>query len=361
MKKVSEKDQILADIQRELQNSVPSKKQILSYLMDLPNKKKFPTLGETDIFYIVGETFKANPEYFMGFLYADMRKRLVKRYRNILLELDRNVIEHYCLYEGEEIRYQCEGTLKQQDVFEQSATGRVKMASAPIKISITSGTLFLTNYRIIVQGNLKVSGGRKFSTWIWGGSLIWSLSGGSRREERRRSIEATTPRYGYDFPIWGHRELNILFGSVKYALKLGERTVLISIKPTGTNIEQHINNIFEMLSQNADQVIELLHEIDETEIHPKMKRNYILSILRQIRKSKEYQKITESEYLNIIEEAFKLDPSFFMSLVFPKLESWEHSSYIPVKEKVIALISELNGDLSSSRSEHGDSIKFIKE
>ena len=116
-----------------------------------------------------------------------------------------------------------------------------------------------------------------------------------------------------------------------------------------------------MLSQNADQVIELLHEIDETEIHPKMKRNYILSILRQIRKSKEYQKITESEYLNIIEEAFKLDPSFFMSLVFPKLESWEHSSYIPVKEKVIALISELNGDLSSSRSEHGDSIKFIKE
>ena len=358
---MSEKDQILVDIQRELQNSVPSKKQILSYLMDLLNKKKFSTLDETDIFYIIGETFKANPEYFMGSLYSDMRKGLLKRSRNILLELDRNVIEQYCLYEGEEIRYQCEGTLKQQDVFEQSATGKIKMASAPITISINSGTIFLTNYRIIAQGILKVSGGRKLSTWVWGGSLIWSLSGGSRRDESRRSIEASSPQYGYDFPIRNHRELSILFGSVKYALKLGERTVLISIKPTGANSEHHINNIFEMLSQNTDQVIDLLHEIDETESHPKMKRKYILSVLLQLRKSKEYQKITESEYLNIIEEAFRLDSSFFMSSIFPKLESWNHSSYIPVKEKVLALINELNAETSTSPTEQGNSIKFIKE
>ncbi|MHA2051846.1 MAG: hypothetical protein ACW986_19715 [Promethearchaeota archaeon] len=353
---MSEKNQILENIQKELENSVPSKRQILSYLLDLPNKKRFPSLSDSDIYFIIGETFKTNPNFFMDSLYADMRKGLQKKYKGILLEMDRNVIEQYCLYDGEEIRYQCEGNLKQQDVFEQSASGKLKMASAPITIKINSATIFITNYRLIAQGILKVSGGRKLNTWVWGGSLIWSLSGGSRREQSKRSFEAASPRYGYDFPIWNHTELTILLGGVRYALKIDNRTVVIVVKPSQSNKEQHLNSIFEILSQNADQAIDVLHEINVTEKHPKMRRKFILSILMQLRKSKEYQKITESEYLNIIEEAFRLDPSFFMSSIYPKLESWDHSSYTPVKEKVIALIGKLN-----SESTGDDSIKFIKE
>ena len=135
------------------------------------------------------------------------------------------------------------------------------------------------------------------------------------------------------------------------------------MKPSGpSNREEHRNNIFDILRKDANEVLDLINEVFENEINQKMKRRIILGIIKQLRKGEEYQKITDSEYLNIIEESYKLDPSFFMSSLYPKLVSWDYPSYSTVKEEVITLIDRLNKEFVPPNQELDDkSITFIKE
>jgi hypothetical protein len=86
-------------------------KYILSYLDDLKVKEEYQYLSDSDFFDIIGETFKLDPKFFLDSLYpkiwdklyADEGRRKMERY----------IIEKYCLYSGEQILYECDGSIEQ--------------------------------------------------------------------------------------------------------------------------------------------------------------------------------------------------------------------------------------------------------
>jgi len=61
-----------------------------------------------------------------------------------------------------------------------------------------------------------------------------------------------------------------------------------------------------------------------------------------LRISKEYQQITDSVYLDIVRETYRLNPHFFMDFIYPKMKSWKFPSFINVKGELIELIENLN-------------------
>ncbi len=77
-------------------------------------------------------------------------------------------------------------------------------------------------------------------------------------------------------------------------------------------------------------------------MEPKRKRKELLEILRHLRKKEEYQDISDTEYLDIVRETYRLNPQFFMDFIYPKMKSWKFPSFLNIKVEVIELIENLN-------------------
>lgn len=58
---------IMNKIREELQKGLPSKRKILSYLLDLLNKSKYPSLSDFEFYDIVEETYTLNLDYNLNF------------------------------------------------------------------------------------------------------------------------------------------------------------------------------------------------------------------------------------------------------------------------------------------------------
>ncbi|MFX1321022.1 MAG: hypothetical protein ACFFAQ_05185 [Promethearchaeota archaeon] len=259
--------QIIDDIKEELASPEPSSTRIITHLIDLRTKKKFQQLSESQFFDIVGETFKMNPDFFMKELYNPFWSKMGKIYGDKnLAEMERYIIEKFCLYEEEQILYECKGNIKLTEVITQNSG---KWTSQPLKISINSGDLFFTNYRIIAHGIFKISGGQKVNSFWDYIPLIEDLvdhftyfpfSGRSRRAKEKKhiidgSIYQELPCYGYQFPIKNHTGLskNDLSYSVRYHFKIDNRRCIFSIKaPKSSNKEKSViimHDIFDILSK----------------------------------------------------------------------------------------------------------------
>ncbi|MFX0140936.1 MAG: hypothetical protein ACFFDN_45275 [Candidatus Hodarchaeota archaeon] len=190
---MSDLDQIVNNIKEEIMSPEPSVNLIISQFYDLRNLlwKELPRFYD-----IVGETFILDPDFFMTSIYAG-----TKFFHN--RDMAKHIIEKFSLYEGEQILYEFKGDIKQVDDIKRN-----------IKISVTGGTIFVTNYRIIAQGTLKASGGRSSSsTSIWRDLMIVDLladligvpfRGKSKRAESMDSlidgsVKQELPCYGFQF------------------------------------------------------------------------------------------------------------------------------------------------------------------
>jgi len=76
----------------------------------------------------------------------------------------------------------------------------------------------------------------------------------------------------------------------------------------------------------------------------KWKSKEIANILLGLRVTEEYQRLTDSEYKDIVETTYKMNPQFFMTYVYPQIESINQPSIEPIKKDLIELIDNLNDE-----------------
>ena len=212
-------NQVMNSIKEELQQQRPAASIILNILYDLKRKEEYQHLSDSDFYHIVGETFNLKPEFFMKTLYKPFRIKLRKLIGDERLqELERQILEKYILYEGEQIIFEFEGNLYQN----------AKMLSP---ISIYPASFFVTKERIIAQGKLK---------------------GPFHKYSSELGI------YGYVIPIKNIYKLRRGRNNIKYRTKLGDRVCQINLKidlgESQEKREEHIDKLFEHLNKEVIEV-----------------------------------------------------------------------------------------------------------
>jgi len=298
-----------------------------------------------DFNFFVGETFKLNPEFFMDSLYGVLRQRMEKKNR---LEMDKYVIENYSLIEGEHIIYECNGNIKFVDSQNVKPSGGIKFGGGPpALVKVTSGTIFLTNYRLIAQGMLAAKGWRHKSLVIDGIiGLVLLPSGGSQSSKALKTILESSPTYGFQFPIRNHMYLKKKWNGVSYKCIQDNQLKILHIKLTSKTSqakrEEQINAIFKILSKDVNHIKDTIKVILERKLKDRLKKREIIALLKDLRVSEEYQDISDSEYLDIVRETYKLDPQFFMDFIYPKMKSWDFPSFLSIIEEFLELIENLN-------------------
>ena len=109
-------------------------------------------------------------------LYKRIRKRIRKLYGiDKLIEMEKFILESYCLYTGEQILLDFTGELR----FFENLTLRSRG-------TVVNGTLYVTNKRNIVQGRIYATGG--------------STSFGAASRKRIIKFSQQEKCYGYIFP-----------------------------------------------------------------------------------------------------------------------------------------------------------------
>jgi len=101
---MSAADLIMDKIREELKKGLPSKRKILSYLVDLLNKDKYPSLSDFEVYDIVGDTYKLILNYKLNLkmpftpVYKDVKKRIKKLYgKEKILKMEQYLEEKYGL------------------------------------------------------------------------------------------------------------------------------------------------------------------------------------------------------------------------------------------------------------------------
>ena len=153
-------DQTFNNIKEEFEQVDPSK--ISAFLSDLLFKKEHQLLSDSEFFDIVGEAFKSDPEFYKVNIEGEVRKRVKKLYGDEKIKvMEKYILNKFCLLEDEQILFETEG--------------RINIYQPPVKLSIKSGKILVTNYRLIAQGKLITE---------------WSQTSGSasQREKIRKEI-----------------------------------------------------------------------------------------------------------------------------------------------------------------------------
>ena len=348
LNQLSDVNQKVNNIKEEITRSEPSSTRIITHLCDLRIKEEYQSLSDSEFYDIVGETFKLNPEFFMKSIYRGLklRKNIYANINN--REMEKYIIEKFCLYEGEQILYECNGAISQTKI----STGSV--GRHPSSASV-AGRIYVTNYRIIAHGTLSASGGRL----VWGGGLLAlgvekTMTGHGKRAKSKTSLyDGSTsqelPCYGYQFPIKNHVRLKKKRNNTRYvivdkvenmsnasaskqvrmlmnACRVIEITLTYSTYKIGKGY--HINKLFELLCKDANQTVDSLRELHEMGLKGRIKQKEFLYRLRKLWNSEEYQHLSDSDCLDIVIEIYKLDPEFFMTSIYPKMGVCNFPDYI---------------------------------
>ena len=103
-------EKIKDKIREELEKGLPSKRKILSYLLDLHKKDNYPSLSDFDFYDIVGYTYKLNLDYKLNLemlfypIYDALKKKIKKLYGDEKRqEMEQYLKEKFGLYGLEKI------------------------------------------------------------------------------------------------------------------------------------------------------------------------------------------------------------------------------------------------------------------
>jgi len=94
---MSDINQVKNEIKEELEKGLPSKRKILSYLLDLLNKDKYPPLSDFEFYDIVGYTYKLNLNYKLNLepLFYPIYNALKKKFKKLYGKEKRFEMEQY--------------------------------------------------------------------------------------------------------------------------------------------------------------------------------------------------------------------------------------------------------------------------
>ena len=343
-------EHILNQIKEEFELTLPERLnsrellslKISSIFSDILSKEEYQHLSDSDFNFIVGETFNLNPELFMDSINRDLRKRLGEKKR---LELDKHILENYVLNDKEHIMYESYGDIEFLDLLMVKTSGGLKfIASSRVPVLIRSGTIFLTNYRLIAQGILDIKVKWTPLRVITGFESDFRTDS-ERKYEAKRAILEFSPTYGYQFPIKNHLYLEKKKNGVSY-LCIQEnqfKGVIINLTKESfqTKREEHKDIIFKILSKDINNIKYTIKVLLEMELKSKWKSREIAAFLLNLRTSEEYQYLTDSEYKDIVETTYKMNPQDFMTNVYPRIGSIKTTSINPIKKDLIRLIENL--------------------
>ncbi|MFX0106022.1 MAG: BRCT domain-containing protein [Candidatus Hodarchaeota archaeon] len=239
---------VMNNIKEALEMKKPSAKLILSYLDNF--KEEYQHLSDSDFFDIIGETFKLNPKFFLDSLYPKIWQKIGKLYGDEgRRTMDRYIIEKFCLYNGEQILYECDGSI------EQTLPNRYK-------ISVQSGNIFVTNMRIIAQGKFRKAALTSGVGIIGILALVNPLealmetSVGSERKTKGikqglidSSVQQELPCYGYMFPIEKLFDLRKEKRTIIYKIILSYHVFRINISSSSFKTRENIDKLLEILSK----------------------------------------------------------------------------------------------------------------
>lgn len=234
---------VMNSIKEALEMKKPSAKNFLSYLYSLKVKEEYQYLSDSDFFDIVGETFKTNPEFFMKSLYTKIWHKMAKLYGDEgRRTMERYIIEKFCLYSGEQILHECDGSIDQ-------------ILPKRYKISVQSGNIFVTNRRIISQGNLRkaalVSGMKTIATIMDPLNSLMDArkTKGVKQDLTDFSVRQELPCYGYMFPIEKLFDLRKIPRTITYKIIYNYLVFRINIFSSSFKIRENMNKLFEILSK----------------------------------------------------------------------------------------------------------------
>lgn len=200
------------------------KQKILSLLFSYVSEKKF-----LDIFM---QSFKLNPEFFKGWLYEDLLHKVEKSYGNEKRkEFEIDIIEKYCLFNGEQLLYVCKGNISQR-------------RRSSYRFYVDRGTLFVTTDRIIALGRLKVFESKSlffsFGEYEKAKNFMMGLSG-----------QKELLLLGNQFPISNHYNLKKKSRSIKYEVNQGTHIEISFTKSINStySIEERRDRLFEILDK----------------------------------------------------------------------------------------------------------------
>lgn len=335
---MNEINQLVNTIIEEIKCPKPNVSRILNNLYGLRTKEEYQSLSDSEFYDIVGKTFISNPEYFTKKVYS----RLISTFWGKVNgnEMDKYIIEHFCLYAGERILYESAGKIKQAN------------PKNDVKSSV-EGKFYVTNYRIIALGTLTASGGR-----AWTGSLldlvIAPVTGGSKRNKSKTAIlEGSTsqklPCYGYQFKIKNLSGLKKKKNYIKYFVLLSEfenlteaptpkeleklvRIINITLPYKKEALSLKLNTLYEILCQDKNQILLQIRELHAKGIP------IIPDFIKILRINEEYKQITDVEYLDIVRETYNLNPEHFMKSIYPEMKSWKLSSFLKIKNELFEIL-----------------------
>jgi len=173
----------------------------------------------SEFYTLVGKTLTINPEFFMRSLYKPFRKRISRIYGNERRrEIERFIISKCCLYDEEQILYECEGSIK-----------IILAEHYNLKVA---GYLYFTNRRIIAEGainaKLKSTSTRPTASEVAFPTItiLKTFAKPSRtdhidakREMIYSSIREELPCYGFIFPIKELYDIILKKHSITYKIK----------------------------------------------------------------------------------------------------------------------------------------------
>lgn len=239
---MSDINQVKNSIKEELEKGEPSKKKVLSYLF------KRQLVSYSEFFDIVRDTFKLNPEFYMKELYKVVRKRTRKLYGvDKLKEMEKTIIEQFCLYDGEQILLEF--------------NGQVEFNLKPILKSrkvLAGESLYITNHRIITQGRIMA-----IETTLVDGRKPWGFSPPEKIARKRiMNYSRQEKCYGYIFPIRDLSKLGLTPKGVQYNVVTsmyyeGEsksKLIRIRVAKSMANREEIVNQLFEILSREGTNI-----------------------------------------------------------------------------------------------------------
>ena len=237
-------NQLYNTIRQELEKPNPSRDNILSYLIAASAENL-----DIEYYTFVANIFQLDPGFFIESLYILFRKKLGKLYGDQKIkEMEKYILEKFCLHEGEEILYERDGSI--QELFPKS-----------YKIEVLDGTIYVTARRIIAQGRLRTarmsySGPFTVALGIAAGSPATRTRGGKRRdikpkEAKESLINATIlqelPCYGYVFPIKKLFNLNHSKRLITYEIIHDSRLYKNKLSFSSSKIQNSTDKLFNIL------------------------------------------------------------------------------------------------------------------
>lgn len=203
---------------------------------------------------LIGELMQMDNIYFMEKIYPALRLACKNFTNQQWLDIDKHMLEKYCMIQGEKIL-------------------NIGYASIVEKKVVTSGRIFVTNYRIIVCGSQVVRSAQatvKTKPHLIG-SLVRSKITHKRKALRKAITKALSSEisdfdiveWGYYFPISYAQNIKRTQKMISYFVNIEteKKTQKMTIKITPSRLKKQPKpEFFEQSQKLLDQIEQLLHQ-----------------------------------------------------------------------------------------------------